>query len=336
MAKLKDIAEASGFSVATVSRVLNHDHSFNVPEETRLSVLKTAEKLNYVAISQRHRPFYVSDKSGTTKKIKIGLAYSYSPSDEIIDPYYLSIKSAIGESCETNGVDLKVFYLHEREYKDIKQENLDGLIALGKYNDYEIKALYELNPNFVLVDCYTEHPEIDVVMVDLKVATKRLIDYLYKTGADSIGFIGGIESTIDGKSIEDVRLRTFIKYGKADMDAVYLGGLTADSGYEIMSNIIKSGNVKSAYIVSTDVIAIGCLKSLNEQKIKIPDEVAIVSYNNNILSEFTFPALSTVDLNVHYLGMATTETIIERIKNARKIAKKIFIPTQFIKRETSL
>ena len=337
MAKLKDIAKATGYSVATVSRVLNHDYSFNVPEETRLKVLRTAERLNYVAISRRHRPFYAEDKaSEEEKKLRVGLAYSYSPSDEIIDPYYLSIKSAIGESCETSGIDLKVFYLHEREYHDIKEANLDGLIALGKYSDYEISALYEIHPNFVMVDCYTEHPAIDVVMVDLKVATKDVIDYLYETGVASIGFIGGIESTIDGKIIEDTRFKTFSKHERSDHEAIYLGRLTADSGYEIMNNIIKSGNIKPAYIVSTDVIATGCLKALNEHKIKIPDEVSIISYNNSILSEYTNPALSTVDLNTHYLGMAATETMLERIKNKRSLGKKIFIPTQLIIRESSL
>jgi len=338
MAKLKDIATATGFSIATVSRVLNHDYSFNVPETTRLKVLRTAERLNYVAISKRHRPFYTSSKCATEEreKIKIGLAYWYTPSDEIIDPYYLSIKSAIGESCEANGIDLEVFYLHEREYDDIKRENLEGLIALGKFSDYEITALYELNPNFVLVDCYTEHPEIDVVMVDLKVATKSVIDYLYTTGVDAIGFIGGIESTIDGEIIEDVRFKTFTKYENANHDAIHLGRLTAESGYEIMSNIIKSGNIKPAYIVSTDVIAMGCLRALNEHQIKIPDDVAIVSYHNSILSEYTSPALSTIDLNTHYLGMTATETILERIRNERRIGKKIFIPTELVKRKTSL
>lgn len=338
MAKLKDIAKATGYSVATVSRVLNHDHSFNVPEETRLKVLRTAERLNYVAISQRHRPFYEEGKTEEKpkdKKLRVGLAYSVSPSDEIMDSYYLSIKSAIGESCETSGIDMKVFYLHEREYTDIKDANLDGLIALGKFSDYEINALYELNPNFVLVDCYTEHPAIDVVMVDLKVATKGVIDYLYKKGVTSLGFIGGIESTIDGKIIEDTRFKTFSKHEGADHDAIYLGRLTADSGYEIMKNIIKSGKIKPAYIVSTDVIATGCLKALNEHKINIPEEVAIISYNNSILSEYITPALTTVDLNTHYLGMATTETMLERIKNKRSLGKKIFIPTQLIIRESS-
>jgi len=337
MAKLKDIADATGFSIATVSRVLNHDHSFNVSDETRLKVLKAAERLNYVALSKRHRPFHAGGKVIVEERTKmtIGLAYWYSTADEVIDSHYLSIRSAIEEHCEAHDVELKLFYLHEKRYDDIKQENLDGLIALGKYSDYEIAALHGLNSNFVLVDCYTEHPEIDVVMVDLKVATKGIIDYLYETGVSSIGFIGGIESTIDGKIIEDTRFKTFTKHENVDPDAVYLGRLTADSGYEMMHNIIKSGHIKPAYIVATDVIAVGCLKALNEHQIKIPDDVAIVSYNNITLSEYTIPALSTVDLNTHHLGTTAAETMFERIKSGRRLAKKIYIPTELIKRETS-
>ena len=343
MATLKDIADATGFSVATVSRVLNHDHSFNVSEKTRLKVLKAAERLNYVTLNKRHRPFYSSNKADSEdkRKITIGLAYWYATADEVIDSHYLSIRSAIEEHCKANEVELRLFYLYEKKYDDIKKENLDGLIALGKYSDYEIAALHELNQNFLLVDCYADHPEIDVVMVDLKVATKGVIDYLSENitsenGASTIGFIGGIESTLGGAVIEDIRFKTFTKHEKADHEAVYLGRMTADSGYEIMNNIIKSGHIKSAYVVATDVIAIGCIKSLNENKIKIPEEVALISYNNITLSEYTTPALSTVDLNTHHLGTTAAETMFERIKSGRRLAKKIYIPTQLIKRESSL
>jgi len=179
MATLKDIADATGFSVATVSRVLNHDHSFNVSEKTRQKVLAAAERLNYVTLRKRHRSLHEDGKAtGDKNKLKIGLAYWYSTADEVIDSHYLSIRSAIEEYFEATDVELKVFYLHEKKYDEIKQEKLDGLIALGKYSDNEIALLHELNANFVLVDCNSDHHEIDVVMVELKVATKDVIDYL--------------------------------------------------------------------------------------------------------------------------------------------------------------
>ena len=337
MAKLKDIAEVTGFSIATISRVLNHDQNFSVSEQTRLKILSVAEKLNYVSLGRRHQPNITDEmKIDEQNTMTIGLAYWYSTTDEIADPYYLSIRLAIEEYCESHDIAIKLFYLHEKNYDDIKQANLDGLIALGKYSDAEISALHALNSNFVLVDCYTKHPEIDVVMVDLKEATKDIINYLHETGVSSIGFIGGIEGTIDGKTLEDIRLKTFIKYEKADYDTIYLGAFNANSGYEIMTNIIKSGHIQPAYIAASDAIAIGCLKSLNEHKIKVPDDVSMISYNNIALSQYTIPALTTVDLNTHHLGWAAAETMFERINTQRRLAKKIFIPTQMVKRESTL
>jgi len=336
MAKLKDISEETGFSIATISRVLNQDQAFNVPEDTRLKILSAAEKLNYKTLGQRHRPNTNKISLEEKASITIGLAYWYSTADEITDPYYLSIRLAIKEYCDTHDIELKLFYLLESSYDEIKEASLDGLIALGKYSSSEIDKLQALNQHFVLVDCYSRHPEIDVVMVDLKAATKDIIKYLNKAGISSIGFIGGIEGTLDGKVLIDIRLKTFAKYEKADYDTIYQGNFNADSGYEIMSNIIRGGNIQPAYIVASDAIAIGCLKALNEHQIKVPTEVSIISYNNISLAQYTIPALTTVDLNTNHLGTTAAEVLYERIKTNRRLAKKIFIPTQLVKRESSL
>ena len=337
MAKLKDIAEETGFSIATISRVLNHDRDFNVTDETRIKVLSAAERLNYITLNQRHQDSINGELLKKEKKtFTIGLAYWYSTADEINDPYYLAIRLAIEQYCEINHHELQFFYLGEKSYDDIKQAKLDGLIALGKYSDDEIKNLHALNKNFVLVDCYCKHSHIDVVMVDLKEATKDIIDYLHETNISSIGFIGGIEGTLDGRALEDIRLKTFIRYENADYDTIYLGAFNADSGYEIMTNIIRSGNIQPAYIIASDAIAIGCLKAMNENNIKIPEDVSLVSYNNITLSQYTIPALTTVDLNAKHLGRAAAEVLVERIKTNRQLAKKIFIPTQLVKRESSL
>ena len=331
MAKIKDIAEVTGFSIATISRVLNQDQAFSVADETRLKILSAAEKLNYIPLNQRH-----SQPKKEKNTISIGLVYWYSTADEIIDPYYLSIRIAIEHYCETHQINLKLFYLPETSLEQIKDAKIDGLIALGKYSEAEINSLYKLNSNFVLVDCYSKHPEIDVVMVDLKEATKDILAYFVKANISSIGFIGGIEGTLDGNTLEDIRLKTFAKHEVANHDTIYLGAFSADSGYEIMSNIIRLKDIQPAYIVASDAIAIGCLKALNEHQIKVPAEVSIVSYNNIALAQYTIPALTTVDLNTNHIGITAAETLYERINSNRQLAKKIFIPTQLIKRESSL
>ena len=334
MAKIKDIAAATGFSIATISRVLNQDQAFSVSDETRLKILGAAEKLNYIPLNQRdHLPSHSSKKEKNA--ITIGLAYWYSTADEIVDPYYLSIRLAIEHYCEANQIELKLFYLPEKNDDEIKSAELHGLIALGKYSESEINALHQLNAHFVLVDCYAKHPEIDVVMVDLKEATKNIIEYLLQSDVSSIGFIGGIEGTLDGKALEDIRLTTFAKHEKADHDTIYLGAFNADSGYEIMTNIIRAKALQSAYIIASDAIAIGCLKALNEHQIKVPQDVSLISYNNIALSQYTIPALTTVDLNTKHIGTTAAELLIGRIKANRHLGRKVFIPTQLIKRESS-
>lgn len=332
MAKLKDIAEATGFSIATISRVLNHDQAFSASEETRLRILSVAEQLNYKRSSRHHQ----SKQAEKNTKLTIGLAYWYSPADEIIDPYYLSIRLAIKAYCDVHQIELKLFYLLENNYESLLAANLDGLIALGKYSREEINRLHQLHQHFVLVDCYSKNPEIDVVMVDLKEATKDIIQYFNSINIQNIGFIGGIEGTLDGKALVDRRLKTFLQYEYAHHDAIYQGEFNAESGYEIMSNIIGRKKLQPAYIVASDAIAIGCLKALNEHQIKIPDEVSIISYNNISLAQYTIPALSTIDLNTNHLGTTAIETLHERIQSNRRLAKKIFIPTQLVKRESSL
>jgi len=324
MAKLKDIANMTGFSVATVSRVLNHDDSFNVSEKTRTKVLDAAAKLNYLTLAQRKRD-----------KILIGLAYWYTSADEMIDAHYLSIRSSIEEHCDANDVELKLFYLHEKNMDDMQQAHLDGLIALGKYSETELKRLKQLNNNFVLVDCDTDLPEIDVVMVDLTAATKQAIAHIEERGITSMGFIGGIESTLDGEIVTDYKFETVKNVAAVDAQSIYLGRLTPESGYDIMKNIIKSNALKQAYIVATDVIAIGCMRALSEHQIRVPNDVSIVSFNNMYISKYLVPALTTVDLNAEQLGIAAIETMLERIKNKRTIAKKTLLPTELMVRETT-
>lgn len=332
MAKIKDIADMTGFSITTISRVLNQDETFNVSEETRHQIISAAEKLNYVPLRKRQGQKEQKNKANPT----IGLAYWYSTANEITDPYYLSIRLAIESYCESHNISLKLFYLPETGYHDLDVSDLEGLIALGKYSENEIKLLSSLTPHFVLVDCYAKDKGIDVVMVDLKEATKDIIEHFQSIGISELGFIGGIEGTLDGTTLQDIRLKTFAKHEIANEDTIHLGAFNTETGYEIMTNIIKVGNLQKGYIVASDAIAIGCLKALNENNIKVPEEVSLISYNNISLAQFTIPALTTIDLNTNHIGTTAMETLMERIKSDREIGKKIFIPTELIKRESCL
>ena len=90
MATIKDIATKAGVSIATVSRVLNHDETLNPQEETKQKIFEIAEELEYEVRTQKKR----------RKKLKVGVFYSYSPEEELQDPYYLCIRLAIEKKLE--------------------------------------------------------------------------------------------------------------------------------------------------------------------------------------------------------------------------------------------
>ena len=334
MAKIKDIADATGFSLTTVSRVLNHDKAFNVSDETRIKILSTAENLNYTPPARRQKNIQKS------MSLNLALVYWYSQTDELTDPYYLSIRMSIESHCQQTNINLQKYHLGTTGLLALDFSNVSGVIALGKFSEQELEHLYSLNQNIILVDCYTPHYNIDVVTSDLKGATKQILQHLHDKNITQIGFMCGVEKTLDGQELIDVRLLTYRKHMQQNKlfnpNHVYLGEFSADSAYELMSDIITKDQLLDAYIVASDSMAIGCLKALNEHKVSVPDKVSIISYDNISLSQYTIPSLSTVDMNTAFMGKTAVETLVERLESNRLISKKIMIPTKLIQRGSSV
>ena len=124
MATIKDIAAKAGVSIATVSRVLNHDETLNAQEETKKRIFEIAEELEYEVRAQKKR----------RRKLKIGVFYSYSPEEELQDPYYLCIRLAIEKKLEEENKLLRAKTETLENAKDTKEMYANVLKAMAKYN----------------------------------------------------------------------------------------------------------------------------------------------------------------------------------------------------------
>ena len=142
-----------------------------------------------------------------------------------------------------------------------------------------------------------------------------------------------------GKEIfVDRRVRTY----KEEMHArgidykenLYIGKFTPQSGYELMKMALGDKNNVTAYIIANDSMAIGAYKAISEAGLKIPEDISIVSYNDNITSQFIVPALTTVKIHMEFMGETAVDLMIEKLKDGREIAKKIVIPTELIVRDS--
>ena len=327
MATIKDIAEKAGVSSATVSRVLNYDASLSVTDETKKKIFEVAEELSYRKTTSRR---YVDQK--------IAVVHWYTEKEELNDLYYLSIRLGIEERCKEIGMKPDVYFFNN--IKDIKATEIQGIIAVGKFSDQQVKQLTTINPMVVFVDYSPNDDRYDAIVIDFEKATKKIIDYFLSTDHSKIGFIGGRELLKGQKEpLVDLREKTFQSYMKEndlyDERFVYIGSFSVEEGYNLMKQAIEDlgDDLPTAFFTSSDVMAIGSLRALHEADIVIPDRVSIIGINDMTVSKYMYPSLSTIRVYTEVMGATAVDILLERM-NGRKIAKKVFVATKLIIRKS--
>lgn len=329
MATIKDIAQLAGVSIATVSRVLNYDTSLSVSDETKKRIFEVAEELSYKKKSVRKQ------ESG-----KIALLQWYTEKEELEDLYYMSIRLGVENRCRHHGIQVEKYF--QDNIEDLKEaEDIQGLIAIGKFSSKQVSELEKRTKNLVFVDTSPDEERFDSVVIDFEKATKKVLDHLIDKGHRDIGYIGGREVFKDKTSaIEDAREKTFKQY-LAEKDllneaVMYNGTFSANDGHSLMKRAIEEhgDRLPTAFFAANDSIAVGALRALLEEGIAVPERVNIIGVNDISISKYVFPSLSTVKVYTELMGETAVDTLLERIEG-RKVAKKIYIGTKLILRNSS-
>lgn len=327
MATIKDIAQEVGVSAATVSRVLNFDQSMSVSEETRERIFETAESLNYVATRSRK-----------AKQATIGILNWYTQSEEISDPYYLSIRLAVEKKCneeQINYVNIDTLRLQKEE----KFKAVEGCIAIGKFGKEDIKKIQNSIPNIVFIDCSPEERRYDSVVADYKTGVKEALDYFEALGHQKIGFIGGKEFINEGKeAVVDYRELTYrewmAKRTGVKEDWIFKGQFSHESGYLLMKTLIALKDRPTAVFMASDPMAIGAYKAIAEAGLSVPEDISIIGFDDITTTQFLTPALTSVKVYTEFMGETGVDLLLEQIKTGRNLYKKVTIPTELIRRES--
>ena len=324
MATIKEIAEAAGVSIATVSRVLNYDETLSVQNQTRKRIFEAAEQLDY-SVKKKNRKH----------KLKIGVLYSYSLEEELEDTYYLSVRVAIEKRIEDSGH--KKYQITDKDRKD-NLLSLDGIVCLGTFSQSMVDWIESFEKPIVFVDTVMDSEKFDSVAHDIKNAVNKVLNHLSDQGHERIAFIGGNEVDSDGKEVKDKRLHTYRKYmARADIlreAYIKIGRYTPKYGYLLMKELLDQKERPTAVFVANDSLAIGCYKAVSEQGLKIPDDISIVGYNDISAAKYMVPPLTTARLYMEFMGQRAVDMIEERIFSGREICVQTFIPAKLIVRES--
>ncbi|WP_291291214.1 LacI family DNA-binding transcriptional regulator [Enterococcus sp.] len=326
MATIKDIAEQAGVSPATVSRVLNYDSELSVSSETKEKIFKTAEALNYT----KHK------KKNQVENGRIRLIQWFDTEEELADLYYLAIRLGIENKTEELGIRLL-----KESFASISETQVDGTIALGKFDAQQIAELKKTQPHLLLVDFDGLSAGVDSLVVDFQQAVDLVIDHFVAKGHQKIAIFSGIEFTKGSRQeIEDPRLTIFkqrLTRLRLYDEAYHLAApFTVEGGYQAMKRYLQENtDLPTALFASSDALAIGALRALQEKKIRVPEDLSLIGFNDVSVAKYVFPTLSTIKVHTEWMGELAVTTLLEIIKNPAPVPRKVTIATELIQRQST-
>ena len=333
MATIKDIAQTAGVSPATVSRVLNYDKSMSVSDETRKKIFDIAEQLNYKKSNRQ--------KKTASQTHRIAIVEWYTELEELDDLYYYSIRLGIEKKAQELGYDIVRIFNND----SLSQlEQIDGIIAIGKFSSKQVKELEQYSPALVFVDSDTLDQGHSCVTTDFEHAVTHVLDHFLQQDIQEIGMIAGREETADGTtSLDDPRLACFCRYlsdkGLYQPTYVKTGKFSSESGYQLMKDMIdeQKEQMPKAFFIASDALSVGALRALQEAGIAVPQDVQIISFNDTSIAKYVYPPLSTVTVFTEEMGKQALQMLDQMIKTDESpIPYMIKLSTKLTLRESSL
>lgn len=338
MATIKDIAKQANVSAATVSRVLNNDPSLSVSVETRDRIFQIAEALVY--------------KPSRTKRMKqetelaskqIGLLFPIMPDSENEDPYFSKVRLSIEQRCEELGIPI-VKTIRGSDVDSSTFQQMDGLIIFGSVEMDEGSAFYPDRKTVVLVNHQLETRGYDTVRIHFRQAMEDVLDHFIAAGHRRIGMITGREylyklgSQTKPKAISDARQVYFEQLlkekGLYNPEWICAEDWGTVSGYLQMKELLAKPDRPTACFIGSDPMAIGAMRALLENGVKVPEDMAVVGFDDIEVAPFVNPPLTTIRVFPEQIGRTAVQLLMERLEG-RETAVQSVIETELIVRQSS-
>ncbi|WP_242273979.1 LacI family DNA-binding transcriptional regulator [Bacillus cereus group sp. BfR-BA-01310] len=324
MANIKDIAKMAGVSVTTVSRVLN-DHPY-VSEEKRKVVLEIVEKLNY---SQNANAVHLS--KGKTNIVGVILPYINHPCFDAMVGGMMEVALARNYRvllCQTN-------YNKKEEMKSLhmlKTKQLDGLIICSRANDWETIEPYASYGTIIACED-NDIPNISSVYTNHSAAFQLGMDYLIEKSYKKIGYCTGRKLGPSSQKRFDVYKQQLQSIDEEVIEEwIFTECFTLEDGVRVAYRLKEMKSRPEALIVAGDEVAIGIMTEVEKLGIKVPEDLAIIGFDNQPISQVL--QLTTIDQNLKEIGKTAFEMFYRQVSDESSKQEKVEIPYELVERST--
>ncbi|MEM8859850.1 MAG: LacI family DNA-binding transcriptional regulator [Chloroflexota bacterium] len=328
-AKIDDVAREAGVSTATVSRVINA--SGTVSATTQQRVHKAIRDLRFVAHGSARG--LAGSKTHT-----IGIVMS--PPTTF---FFAALIKGISESIESAGYSLLMYSaVHTTSMIGGKplplgDHNTDGLIVFTNFlDDYSIQFMYEQNfPIVMLHRSAPEGLEIPTITFENEKGAFEAVTHLIENGRRKIVYLKGPEGNEDSRQRE-VGYKNALQSAGIDVEErlIRRGSFATRPATRAIDDLIEEGVKFDAIFAGDDNAAIGALDSLKRHDFKTPNDIALVGFNDDYMSQYTNPTITTVKAPIYESGFRAGENILKLIEG-KPVPSNIHLDTELIIRESS-
>lgn len=325
--RINDVAKAAGVSTATVSRVLSNPDL--VKSTTRKHVLQIIKELNY-------QPNVLARQLRTqaTKTVIVIVP-------NIENSFLRGIISGIGSEAEQTGYQMLIADLHSQPsleayyFEAIQQRQIDGIISLSaNITKKLISQLAEKYPLVMAAQCVTGSA-IPSVSIDNSAASKAIMQHLIRLGHRQIAHITATPTQLPYKDRLDSYLSVLEEYHiPVDEDLISYGEPTIEGGYIQTRVLLANQKNFTALFAAGDTMAIGAIKALNEYGRRVPEDCAVVGFDDIDLSGFWKPALTTIRQPKEQIGRVAFQKLLALMQNEPIINNQEVLPYELVIRES--
>jgi len=332
-----DVARRAGITRSMVSYVLNGSDRA-VAKETREKILRAIDELGYRP-NKFARALLLGKKEALAEN-QIGIVLC--DAEMFLRPYYAEILAGIHSAAHEHGYHIRfIRFFHELSEpvlfnQLIHAEEVCGLLLVatdqclrGERDFQIINRVRERVDNIVCVEWKMDG--LSSVYFDRHEAARKAASYLFDKGYSGIAYIGEFDERTSGFK------QSFIEHGIEDVSKLSITiARDMPSGYEAVKRLHEdSGLLPRAICAGSDEVAIGILQYLNERRLNIPSDVAVISIDNIEMAAYTSPPLTTVNVQKRAMGCRAVEMIVNRSAGQGDNAVIVSLPSAIVVRKSA-
>ena len=329
MITIYDVARKSGYSITTVSKVLNNYP--NVSEKAKEKVRMAVKEMGYMPNSSART--LASKRSNL-----IGVVFTEELDVGIVHPYFSEILESFKKQIELFDYDLlfvsRNIDTEQNYYDHLRHRGVDGVIVVVADMEKVEKELIGSDIPAVFIDIDIKNT--NVVYSDNTMGSILAVDYLHELGHRKIAHITGESKNYSAmkrihgfqKAIEKNHLQIPDNY------IVDGGYFSYEGGRRAMKQLLMLEDRPTAVYVSGDEMAIGAIQTIKDFGLKVPEDISIIGFDDISIAKYLDPPLTTIRQDKNIIGRQAAILLLDEINDEKKNYKSEVIPVSLVKRGT--